>query len=198
MLSLLQGAKLVALARNALDTHFSFFKKLKIDKKLKQELSSTHGGFVALYKKGQLRCSNGMVETALPLYEFIPSAVEFAAFKDNRFTPIEKKEIPELLVEISILSKPKRLDVRNPEDYLNKIRLGKDGILVRSTFTSGFVLPQVALSQQWDALTFLRNACLKAQIHPDDWQDFDKVRVYTFQCQVFSESSPQGEIIQLM
>jgi len=69
---------------------------------------------------------------------------------------------------------------------------------VRGTYNSGLLLPQVATDQGWDAATFLSQTCVKANLKPDDWQDFDLVRVYKFHSQVFSESSPNGEIIQVM
>jgi hypothetical protein len=197
MLNLEQGARLVKLARKAIESKFSLI-KLRVDKKIKEEFSEFLGCFVTLHKKGQLRGCIGFPEPVMELHEAIVQAAESAASNDPRFPPVEKKELEEIDVEVSVLTKPKRVDVRNPEEYLKKITIGKDGIVIRSTFTSGLLLPQVATQYNWDALTFLRQACVKANVKPDDWRDFDNVRVYTFQSQVFGESSPNGEIIQIM
>ncbi|HDM05651.1 MAG TPA: TIGR00296 family protein, partial [Candidatus Aenigmarchaeota archaeon] len=38
-------------------------------------------------------------------------------------------------------------------------------------------------------------ACLKAGLLPDMWLD-PKTKIYKFQCQIFKEKEPKGEIIQ--
>ncbi len=197
MLSLEQGARLVKLVRKAIESKFSIV-KLKVSKDMKEEFSEHRGCFVTLHKNGQLRGCIGFPEPVLPLYDAIRNGAESAAFKDPRFPPVEKGEMGEINLEVSVLTKPERIDVRNPEDYLKHIEVGKDGLIVRSTFTSGLLLPQVATEYGWNALTFLQQTCVKANLKPDDWQDFDLVRVYKFQSQVFGESSPNGEIIQVM
>lgn len=197
MLNLEQGARLVKLARKSIESKFSII-KLKIDKNTKEEFSEMLGCFVTIHKNGQLRGCIGFPEPIMPLSDGIVNAAESAAFNDPRFPPLEKSELSEIDMEISVLTKPKRIDVRNPEDYIKHIQVGKDGLIIRSTFTSGLLLPQVATEYNWDALTFLRQTCVKANIKPDDWQDFDQVRVYKFQSHVFGESSPNGEVIQIM
>ena len=78
------------------------------------------------------------------------------------------------------------------------IKIGRDGLIVKGTFNSGLLLPQVAVEQKWNAKTFLDQTCVKAGLEPSTWQDFDSCRVYSFQGQVFSEQSPNGEVKQLM
>ncbi|MBD3163953.1 TIGR00296 family protein [Candidatus Woesearchaeota archaeon] len=197
MLNLEQGARLVKLARKAIQSKFSIL-KLKDDKKMRDEFSEMLGCFVTLHKNSQLRGCIGFPEPVMPLYDGIVRAAESAAFKDPRFPPVEKDELGLINVEISVLTRPRRIDVRNPEDYVKHIRVGRDGLIVRETFNSGLLLPQVATEQRWDALNFLRQTCVKANLKPDDWQDFDRVRVYKFQSQVFGESSPEGEVLQVM
>ena len=197
MLSLEQGAGLVKLARKAIESRFSII-KLKVDKDIKEMFSDVMGCFVTLHKEGLLRGCIGYPEPIMPLYEGIVSAAENAAFKDPRIPPLEKKELDEINVEISVLTKPKRIDVRNPEDYPKQIVVGRDGLIVRSTFSSGLLLPQVATEYRWNALTFLRQTCVKANLKPEDWRDFDLVRVYKFQSHVYGETSPKGEVIQIM
>ncbi len=194
MLSLEQGAELVGMARRTIEARFSIFK----GKPQSGKFTDFLGCFVTIHKGGQLRGCIGFPEPVMPLHEGIVKAAEHAAFADPRFPSLQKDEVSQVTIEVSVLTKPKRIDVRNPEDYLQKIQIGKDGIVIRGTYNSGLLLPQVATEYRWDALTFLRQACLKANLKADDWQDFDKVRVYRFQSQVFSESSPNGEIIQIM
>ncbi len=197
MLSLEQGARLVKLARKAIESKFSLI-KFNIDKKTKEEFSDFRGCFVTLHKNGQLRGCIGFPEPVIQLNEAIMNAAESAAFRDPRFPHVEKGEMDEINVEVSVLTKPKRIDVRNPNDYLKQIQIGKDGLIMRGTFSSGLLLPQVATEYGWDAKTFLQQTCIKAGLKPDDWMDFNNVRVYKFQSQVFGESAPNGEIIQIM
>ena len=197
MISLEQGGELVVLARKAIESKFSLM-GFKEDKKQKAEFSMHLGCFVTLRKNGELRGCIGYPEPSMSLYEGIISAAEGAAFHDPRFPQVEKGELDEIDVEISVLTKPARIYVRNPEEYMSQIQVGRDGLLIRSTFSSGLLLPQVATEYGWDSLTFLKHTCLKANLKPDDWRDFDNVRVYKFQSQVFGETSPRGEIVQVM
>jgi uncharacterized protein (TIGR00296 family) len=197
MLTLEQGAKLVKLARKAIESNFSIV-KLRVPADIKKEFSEIRGCFVTLHKNGNLSGCIGYPEPVMPLHEAIVSAAEHAAFQDPRFPAVEKEETEQICVEVSVLTRPKRIDVRNPEDYLKNIQIGKDGLIVRSTFTSGLLLPQVATEYGWDSLAFLRQTCIKANLKPDDWQNFDLVRVYKFQSEVFGESQPKGEVIRVM
>jgi uncharacterized protein len=197
MLSLLQGKELVKLARKTIESKFSII-KLRIDKKIKEEFSSKQGCFVTLHKKGELRGCIGLPEPVLPLQEAIVSVAQSAAFNDPRFPAVTKDEMDEINVEVSVLTKPQRIYVRNPEDYVKQVKIGRDGLIIRGVFSSGLLLPQVATEYNWDSLTFLRQCCIKASLKPDDWQDFDNVRVYKFQSQVFGENVPNGEIVQVM
>ena len=197
MLSLGQGKELVGLARSTISSRLSN-RKVRVDKKLKEEFSEYRGCFVTLKKGEELRGCIGFPEPVLPLYDAIVHAAESAALKDPRFPVVEKGEFEGITVEVSVLTKPKRIDVRNPSDYLKKIQVGKDGLIVRGTFHSGLLLPQVATEYKWDAGVFLSQTCVKAGLRPDDWKDFDLVRVYSFQSQVYSEKAPNGEIVQIM
>ena len=129
---------------------------------------------------------------------FLASAAGAAAFRDPRFNPLEKNEANEVCIELTVITNPKKIYVRNPDEYLQRIHLGKDGILVRGVFSSGYLLPVVALEKKMDPLSFLRAACAKAGLKHDEWRDFDTVNVYSFNAQVFGESEPNGNVIQLM
>ncbi|MBS3136237.1 AmmeMemoRadiSam system protein A [Candidatus Woesearchaeota archaeon] len=195
MLTLVQGAALIGISRKALQSKIS---SIKFDKKIKEEFFSINGCFVTLYKDGKIRGSCGMPEPGIPLYQAVVSAAGAAAFRDPRFNPLEKNEANEVCIELTVITNPKKIYVRNPDEYLQRIHLGKDGILVRGVFSSGYLLPVVALEKKMDPLSFLRAACAKAGLKHDEWRDFDTVNVYSFNAQVFGESEPNGNVIQLM
>ena len=197
MLNLEQAKKLIGLARNSIETYFSR-REQKITKEIKAEFSTVMGVFVTLNKGNELRGCIGYPEPIMPLYEGIAKAARGAAFSDPRFPPLSKEEFGSTKIEISILTPPKLIEVRNPEDYIQKIKIGRDGLLVRGTFNSGLLLPQVAVEQKWNAQTFLEQTCVKAGLEPNIWYDFDNCRVYSFQGYVFSEQSPNGNVIRVL
>lgn len=195
MLNLQQGAALIKLAREAISSYFSR-KEPRASKEVKKAFSDKNGVFVTLNKDGQLRGCIGFTEAVFPLYEAVIKAAISAAFSDPRFPPLGQDELNNVAIEVSVLTRPIAINVRNPEDYLKHIEVGKDGLMVRGVFNSGLLLPQVAIEYKWDSLTFLKQTCVKAGLQPDSWQDFDACRVYKFQSQVFAETKPNGEVVQ--
>ena len=89
------------------------------------------------------------------------------------------------------------IEAAEPGDYLTQIIIGEDGLYVRSEYTSGLLLPQVASERGWDVLTFLEHTCYKAGLPLDAWKDIRGVRIYKFQSQIFEEIEPGGEIVEL-
>ncbi len=195
MLSLEQGIKLINLARDSILSYFSK-KDMKASSDIKQEFGEKRGAFVTLNKHGQLRGCIGFSDAAFPLYGAIIKAAQSAAFSDPRFPPVEKDEFNEISIEVSVLTLPSRIEVRNPEDLVKKIEVGKDGLIAIGTFNQGLLLPQVAVEQKWDAKTFLDQTCVKAGLPTDSWKDFDNCRIYKFQSEVFAEQAPSGEVKQ--
>ena len=94
---------------------------------------------------------------------------------------------------MTILSPPEKIVVKNPEDYIKEIEIGRDGLIVEQGFYKGLLLPQVPVEQGWDKEEFLNHTCLKAGLMPDAW--FDKsTTILRFTGKVFTEIEPRGEI----
>ncbi len=197
MVSLEQARKLIKLARDSISAGLSG-RDPRISRPVKQEFSENMGAFVTLKIDKNLRGCIGFTEPAYPLYTAIIKAAKGAAFHDPRFPKLSREELANVCIEVSVLTKPTRIEVRNPEEYFKKIHPGKDGLLVIGTFSSGLLLPQVATEYRWDAKTFLQQTCVKAGLKPDTYYDYDNCRVYKFQSEVFSEKSPEGEVVQIM
>src|SRR5580700_8370654 len=81
------------------------------------------GVFVTLHARGRLRGCIGVIETVEPLAESIARCAAGAALHDPRFSPVRVEELPELRIEISLLSP---LEPILPEN----IEIGKHGLLV--------------------------------------------------------------------
>ena len=141
-------------------------------------LKENRGAFVTLHKKGQLRGCIGYIEGHGPLHKTIEEMAEAAAFRDPRFTPVKEKELPELDLEISVLTPLKRIS------DVNEIQVGKHGIYIKKGWYSGLLLPQVATEYRWDRQTFLEHTCQKAGLPSNAWKEKD-TEIYIFSADIF-------------
>jgi hypothetical protein len=101
-----------------------------------------------------------------------------AATHDPRFYPMKPDDLQDFSLEISVLSPLRK--IASPEE----IEVGTHGIYLEKNFCRGVLLPQVAVEHRWDRETFLRQACIKAGLRPDDWKD--GADIYIFSAQIFS------------
>ena len=128
-----------------------------------EALSEDRGAFVTLTIHGRLRGCIGYVSPIKPLYVAVRDAAEEAALNDRRFPPVTVAELGDLEYEVSVLSGMRRvLDI-------HEIRIGRDGLLVRNGSVEGLLLPQVAVDEGFDRLTFVEETCRKAGLPNDAW-----------------------------
>ena len=132
-----------------------------------QVLKENRGAFVTINKRGQLRGCIGYIQSYKPLYQTVEEMAAQAAFNDPRFDSVTERELPDLEIEISVLTPLKRIK------GVEEIEVGKHGILIEKGFYSGLLLPQVATEYGWDRKTFLEHTCLKAGLPKDAWKDED-------------------------
>ena len=144
-----------------------------------------YGGlFVSLHRGRQLRGCMG----TFSLQGDLASAVEsmsVAVINDPRFVtmPVTLEELPELDIEISLLSRPE------PTDDPLSLEIGKHGIVVERGGRTGCFLPQVGSQFGWTAERLLSECCAqKAHLPADAWKD-PQTRVSLFTAEVLSESS---------
>jgi AmmeMemoRadiSam system protein A len=141
-------------------------------------LKENRGAFVTLQKKGQLRGCIGYIQAYEPLHQTIEKMAEAAAFKDPRFSPVKEKELPELEIEISVLTPLQRIK------DVNEIQVGTHGIYIKKGWLSGLLLPQVATEYGWDRQTFLDHTCQKAGLPSTAWKEKD-TEIYIFSADIF-------------
>ena len=192
MLTMDEGTKAVRYARKVID---SYVKGERIpDEELGEKFREKSGSFVTIltYPDRNLRGCIGIPE---PVYDLKRSLTESAksATQDPRFPPLRENELPNVIVEVTILTPPKLVEVRNPREYLEKIKVGRDGLIVEKGFYKGLLLPQVPVEWGWDVEEFLSQTCIKAGLPPDAWID-DDTKAYSFQGQIFAEKEPYGEV----
>jgi AmmeMemoRadiSam system protein B/AmmeMemoRadiSam system protein A len=141
-------------------------------------LKENRGAFVTIHKRGQLRGCIGYIEGRGPLYKTIEEMSEAAAFRDPRFSPVKEKELPELDIEISVLTPLRKIT------NVNEIEVGKHGIYIKKGWFSGLLLPQVATEYGWDRQTFLEHTCQKAGLPSNVWKEKD-TEIYIFSADIF-------------
>ncbi|MGD9330379.1 MAG: AmmeMemoRadiSam system protein A [Desulfobacterales bacterium] len=148
--------------------------------------SSACGTFVTLKKDGHLRGCIGSLSSTVPLAENIRQNAVNAAFHDPRFPPLELDELDLILLEVSILTAPERLEYADADDLLALLRPGTDGVILRKGSASATFLPQVwkQLPRRQD---FLSHLCLKAGLKSQAWREGD-LQVQTYQVQSFKET----------
>lgn len=168
------------------ETLVSYFKDMDPDTSECTHLTQLRGCFVTLYKKGELRGCIGFIKPIMPLFEQVIAATKAAAFEDPRFEPLDDSELKSIKIEISVLSKPELIKAESQQDYLNNIKIGRDGLIVQLYGQSGLLLPQVAMQYHWTPEQFLDATCDKAGLGPGAWKQ-KECKVYKFKAEVFSE-----------
>ncbi|MDL2261603.1 TIGR00296 family protein [Methanimicrococcus sp. OttesenSCG-928-J09] len=155
--------------------------------------SEKRGAFVTLEKEGDLRGCIGYPYPVLPFKEVLVKSAVAAAFEDPRFFPIEKKDFSKLTVEVTTLTLPELLEGAFTQ-YSNMIQIGRHGLIAEYGEHRGLLLPQVAAEQGWDAIEFLCQTCVKAELTPMMWKYGAKI--YRFEGQIFRETEPGGAIVE--
>ena len=186
MLSSEDGKFLVQLARKAIVTYLSDKKVIEIPEDADPKLKENMGVFVTLNRENQLRGCIGYPEPLMPLLNAVVDAAICAATRDPRFNPVTPVELDQINVEVSVLTKPVLIDVKNPMEYIEKVKVGQDGLIVERGPYRGLLLPQVATDWGWNVEELLSNTCMKAGLSSDCWQ-LNDVKIYKFSSQIFEE-----------
>lgn len=145
--------------------------------------SQKRGVFVCLKRRGELRGCIGFPYPMLPLADAIRDAAIAAGTEDPRFNPVSVHELPDISLEVTILTPPVTLD-GEPEERPGLVATGRHGLIVKGWGRSGLLLPQVATEYGWDSRTFLDHTCMKAGLPKGCWTD-KNVDVLTFEGQIF-------------
>jgi len=174
--------ELLALARKSVEHAVQGSQRYEPDAVKDEALNQERGAFVTLRRGGSLRGCIGYTSAIEPLYLTVRDTATLAALRDPRFQPVSSVELKELEYEISVLSPMRR--VIDPDAVI----VGRDGLLMKDAAHEGLLLPQVPVEQKWDRLRFLREACIKAGMPSDCWQN-DDTDIFRFTAEVFGEHS---------
>ncbi|MFX1601130.1 MAG: TIGR00296 family protein, partial [Promethearchaeota archaeon] len=168
---------------------------------IKEKFSDKYGAFVTLNKHNvvgnPLRGCIGYIEPTYSLYDVIHRVSISSAVEDPRFPSVSLDEMDKIVLELSILTPPKLLEVEDPKDYLDKIIIGRDGLIVEKGMRRGLLLPQVPVDhgRNWDVETFLSQTCSKAWLDKNAWKE-KNTKIYSFQAILFEETEPRGDVVR--
>jgi len=142
------------------------------------KLAAPGAAFVTLTKHGRLRGCIGYTKAVAPLCKVVQECAVAAATEDPRFPPVSQPEVPELRVEISVLTP--LFPIRAEE-----VEVGRHGLMVTQGRMRGLLLPQVPVDQGWDRETFLDQTCAKAGLPASAWRHGATLQGFT--AEVFGE-----------
>ncbi len=176
-----QRKLLLKIARETLEKYLKDGTKAEYeidDPKLNEKL----GAFVTLTKNGQLRgCIGEFSPAEDPLWQIVRNRAIDAAVNDHRFPAVSFEELKETKIEISVLSKPEKID-----DW-RKIEMGKHGVVLRQGLNGGTFLPQVAEETGWSREEFLSQLCSQKAGLPNNCYQDPKTEIMVYTAEVFSE-----------
>jgi uncharacterized protein (TIGR00296 family) len=190
------GELLVKTARSVVTEYLRTGKKTLISNEVKSRFSFNSGIFVTLNKEKNLRGCIGFPTPDRKLYQSLADAAIASATEDPRFPPVMYDELKDITFEVSVLTPPEIVKVQYPTEYLGKIKVGRDGLIVKWEFGSGLLLPQVPVEYGWNEEEFLSHTCEKAGAPPDYWKR-KSTMVLRFEGIVFKEERPYGQVIRV-
>lgn len=187
------GEILVRTARSVVTEHLKTRKKITLEEKFKSRFSYNSGVFVTLNKDEKLRGCIGFPTPERKLYQSLVDAAIASATEDPRFPSVGYEELSDITFEITVLTPPEVVCVDDVSEYPSRIRVGRDGLIVKWEFGAGLLLPQVPVEYGWNEEEFLNHTCEKAGAPQDYWKR-KSTKIFRFEGIVFKETNPNGII----
>lgn len=149
------------------------------------EIREQRGVFVSLHIKEKLRGCIGRLEAQNSIYQNVIDLSKAAAFEDHRFKALTAKELEKVKIEVSILSRPVKLEGASTIEKISKIKPKRDGVIISKGYHNATFLPQV-----WESVSiredFISELCRKAGLPADYWESND-LDISVYQVDHFSE-----------
>jgi len=148
--------------------------------------------FVSLYIDERLRgCMIDEFSPHEPLYRNVLRNTQLAAAGDARFAPISFEEVDDVRIVISIISEPEEVVFGDPDDLVDALTPGLDGVILTIGDGVSAYLPSV-----WetfpDPAEFLSQLCLKQGLDAGRWRESPYPTVEIFRAFSFGETMPES------
>ena len=173
--------KLLRVARQSLENFLENGDHIQFPTEI-PELLEKRAVFVTLRKKSNrdLRGCIGHSKPRYPLIEAVAKTAISSAVEDSRFTPLKIDELPDLLIELNVLSP---ISPSKPEN----VEIGKHGLMINKGLNGALFLPEVAVSNDWDLNTFFDELCRKADLPKDSWNN-RYTELYVFESEAWGDN----------
>ncbi len=171
--------QLLLLARHTIEMNVAK-QRPQVPSDLPPILLAPGSSFVSLHIFNELRGCIGSLESTEPLYKNVMKNAINAAFKDPRFPPLTSAELPQVMIEISVLTPPRQID--SSLEFI----VGNHGIILEKDQYRAVFLPQVAIHQGWNRETTLNFLSAKAGLPANAWRD-SEAKLQIFEAIVFGE-----------
>ncbi|MEM3422821.1 MAG: AmmeMemoRadiSam system protein A [Candidatus Bilamarchaeaceae archaeon] len=187
MLTVDEKKFLLKLARKAIAYYFKTNKKIELvpSEIPTKKLVEPGACFVTLRKGKELRGCIGSLEAHQPLFKDVIDNALAAAFGDPRFYPLTPAELNEIKISISYLTPAVEVKLNSPEEILEKLEVGKHGLIIQRGWARATFLPAV-----WEELPskidFLQHLSIKAGLGPNGWRD-KQTKFFIYEAEEFSE-----------
>ncbi|GGB90534.1 hypothetical protein GCM10011352_15700 [Marinobacterium zhoushanense] len=136
--------------------------------------------FVTLSRQGRLRGCIGTLEPIRSLGRDLIENARNSAYSDPRFSSLERDELGDLEVEVSVLTPSRQISVDTEAELLAELQPGVDGVIVEEDGCRATFLPTV-----WEQLPepqeFIAALRTKAGLSPFAWSD--RMRWYRYETQ---------------
>jgi AmmeMemoRadiSam system protein A len=182
-----EGKYLVSLARKVISAYLEDGEVLQPEPKdvPSKKLVEKGACFTTLYENGNLRGCIGSLEREKPLvFDLVDNALN-AALRDPRFQPLEKEELENIRISVSVLTEPVKYEPESAQDLLDFLVPGKHGLIIKRGWARATFLPVV-----WETLKtkeeFLSHLCMKAGLLPDSWKE-KGMEFFVYEAQEFSD-----------
>jgi AmmeMemoRadiSam system protein A len=181
-----KGQTLLRLARAAIAKELGF---ISHDLPRTDWLEEPGATFVTLTLHDQLHGCIGSLEAHRPLSDDVRHNAKASAFLDPRFAPLTKEEFADVIIEVSLLSKPELIEFSSEQDALAQLNPGKEGVILEFGPHRATYLPQV-WAQLPEPKAFLANLKNKAGLSEDFWSN--DIRLSRYTVQKWSEGENHG------
>lgn len=142
------------------------------DYRMTPALQARTATFVTLKRGGRLRGCIGSLEPVEAMYRSVHDNAVHAALRDPRFPAVTAAEVPDLDVQISLLSPLREID------SADAFAVGKDGVILEKGRHRAVFLPEVAVEQGWNRAQMLASLSLKAGLAADGWKSGARFKTF--------------------
>jgi AmmeMemoRadiSam system protein A len=149
--------------------------------RLPPALAAPGGAFVTLHVGGRLNGCIGTIESDDPIALSVARLAVQSAFEDPRLPALRREDLPQLDIEISLLSTPHPIPASTRAELLADLRPGIDGLIIAAGRFRAVFLP-VVWRQLPDPDEFLDHLLRKAGLPTFGWPDRMQAEVFTATC----------------